>query len=136
MINLNIKINEKLEKIELNEELLFNVVLCENVSLIKKLIKMIHPTYKIDTHQFKIVNKYIELDKDLTALYPGLIVKVKYDTYAILYLEGGVINEEYMISIIKNFIYDTCENSPKQINIDMFEITMSDYLNVLKSIKE
>lgn len=136
MINLNIKINEKLEKIELNEEIMFNVVLCENVSLIKKLIKMIHPTYKIDTHQFKIVNKYIELDKDLTALYPGLIVKVKYDTYAILYLEGSVINEEYMISIIKNFIYDTCENSPKQINIDMFEITMSDYLNVLKSIKE
>ena len=135
-MNLNIKINEKFKKIKLNEELLFNVVLYENTFLIKKLIKMVHPTYKIDSHQFKVVNKYIELNMNLTAVYPGLIVKVKYDTYAILYLENTIVNEEYMISIIKNYIYDTCENSPKQINIDMFEITMNDYLSAVKSLKE
>lgn len=136
MINLNIKINEKLEKIEIREEVLFNTFLYEHTDIIKKLIKSIHPTYKIDSHQFKVVNKFIEFDNNLVSVYPGLIVKTRFDTYAVLYLENTVVDEEYMISIIKDYIYDTMENSPKTINIDKFEVNRKDFLSAIKTIKE
>ncbi len=136
MINLNIKINKKLQKVEIREEVLFNTFLYERLDTIKQLIKLIHPRYKIDPHQFKVINKFIELDSDLVSVYPGLIVKTKFDTYATLYLENTIVDEEYMISLIKDYIYDTQENIPKIVNIDKFEVTKEDFLKVIKNIKE
>lgn len=136
MINLNIKINKKLQKVEIREEVLFNTFLYERLDTIKQLIKLIHPRYKIDPHQFKVINKFIELDSDLVSVYPGLIVKTKFDTYATLYLENTMVDEEYMISLIKDYIYDTQENIPKIVNIDKFEVTKEDFLKVIKNIEE
>lgn len=136
MINLNIKINKKLQKVEIREEVLFNTFLYERLDTIKQLIKLIHPRYKIDPHQFKVINKFIELDSDLVSVYPGLIVKTKFDTYATLYLENTIVDEEYMISLIKDYIYDTQENIPKIVNIDKFEVTKEDFLKVIKNIEE
>ena len=136
MLNLNIKINEKLEKVEIREEVLFNTILYDHLDTIRELIKLISPTYKIDSTQFKIINKYIELDNNLVSVYPGLIVKTKLNRYVVLYLENTIVNEEYMLSIIKEYIHDTMENIPKQVNIDKFEVTKSDFLKVIKDIKE
>lgn len=136
MINLNLRINQRIEKIELNEGVLFNTVLYDHLDIIKKLIKMIYPSYKIDMLQFKVINKFIEFDNDLVSVYPGLIVKTRFDTYAVLYLENTIVDDEYMISIIREFISDTQENPYKTVNIDKFEVNRSDFLKVIIDLKE
>ncbi len=136
MINLNIKINDRIQKIEIKEDILFNTMLYEHLDTIKLLIKNICPTYKIDKYQFKVINKFIDFDEKLISVYPGLIVQTKVNTYAVLYLEDADIDEEYMIDIIKNYIHDTYENTPKPINIDKFEIAKKDFLRIVKDRDE
>ncbi len=122
MIKLDLKLDGKIQKVQLKDEVLFNSILRMNTTLIKKFIKSIHPTYKISSAFFQIVNNYIDFTSNGVSIYVGLIVRTGLDDYAVLYLEGSHIEEEYMLKIIDEFIRDTGDHTPKEININKFEV--------------
>lgn len=134
MITLNLKINNKYEKVEVTEELIFNAILKDHPKMIKTLIKTILPSYKIRDSFFTIVNKYIDFTADLVSIYPGLIVRTDLNDYAVLFLENTTINEEYMIQIINEFIYDIGDFVPENVNINKFEISKEAFLKAAENI--
>lgn len=134
MITLNLKINDNFKKIAVKEELIFNAILSEHPKAIKSLIKTILPTYKINTSLFNIVNRFIDFNDELVSIYPGLIVRTGLSDFAVLFLENTIINEEYMVTLIQEYIYDVGNFSPSEININKFEISKSAFLKATKNI--
>lgn len=113
--------------VTISNNILFNALLAENPSVIKKLIKVIYPFYKIRPAFFEIVNNYADFNNDGTSLYGGLIVRTNLYDYAVLYLEGTCLDEEYMIKIIDDYIKDM-GNIVKEVNINKFEISKITFL--------
>ena len=134
MINLRLKFKDEYKYVELNEDYLFNACLVEYPVLIKKIINAIAIKYKISKTYFYIVNSFIDFGCVEASLYPGLIVRVGINRYAVLYLEKSNINEDYMIKLIKEYIYDKGEHIPDDINIDKFEIDKASFLDAYKNI--
>jgi len=136
MITLDLKVNNKLNKVKIKDEVLFNALLSKNTSLIKKLIKIEAPFYKISDAFFDIVNTYVDFTKDGISLYGGLIVRTNICRYAVLYLKESIIDEEYMIKLIDDYIHDIGDYMPKKIDIDKFSINKHTFLKTLKNTEE
>lgn len=116
------------KKLAVRNGFLFNAYLINNPKLIKKLIHSIVRMYKIRDGFFTIVNGYVDINADSNGSYPGLIVRTDYKKYAILYMENSEIDDETMIFLIKEFIYDKGERAPKSIDLDKFEISEEMFL--------
>jgi hypothetical protein len=133
MITLDLKINDKIQKVQIKEDILFNAILAEHPKMIKKLIKTMCLSYKVSDAFFAIVNKFVDFNGDGISLYPGLIVRTGLDDYAVLYLEGAVIDEEYMLKLIHEYAYNDGDHKINEINVNYFEINKSDFLNAIKN---
>jgi len=132
MITLDININNEIKSIKIKDDVLFNALLIEHPSSIKKIINAITYNYKISDDFFEILNKFIDITEDGVSLYPGLIVRTGLYDYAILYLESAKIDEEYMLKIINEYIYDVGDHNYKTININKFEVDKITFLEVNK----
>ena len=130
MIELDLKIDGNVKKVKVDENTLFNAELVKRPELIKSLIKQIKRTYKISESFFEVLNSYVDFNSDGTSLYAGLIVRTNIDSYAVLYLSGATLDEEYMIKIIYEYIYDINDYTPDEINIDKFEVDAKTFLKV------
>lgn len=134
MITLDLKINNTDGKVKLKDDVLFNAVLSKNPKLISKLIKSIHPLYKISDDFFEIVNTYIDFTQNGISLYSGLVVRTNLNDYAVLYLEDSEIDEEYLIKVLDEYIHDIGDYTPKEINVNKFEIDKSVFLSIIKNM--
>ncbi len=132
MITLELNIKNGVKKVSIKEDVLFNAILSQNPKMIKKLIKSAALCYKVSDAFFTIINNYVDFTDDGISLYPGLIIRTGLDKYAVLYLEGSEIDEEYMIKLIKDYIYDTDTYCNDGISIDKFEIDKKTFLNATK----
>ncbi len=134
MITIDLKIKEKLDHVHIKDDVLFNAILSEHPTLIKKLIRSIDPFYKISRNFFEIVNNYVDFKSDGTSMYAGLIVRTGLTKYAVLYLGGSEIDEEYMIYLIDEYIHDLGDYIPKTVDIDRFEIDNKDFIAAIKKV--
>ncbi len=134
MITLDLNIDNKMQKVKIKDEILFNSLLVEHKELIISLIKVMCPSYDLHDAFFDIVNKFVDFTKEGISLYPGLIVRTSLNDYAVLYLEGIDIDEEYMISLINEYIHDIGDYDPKEININKFKNKKKTFLKTLKNI--
>lgn len=129
-MKLNLKYKELNKEFDIKDDYLFNSYLVEHPTLIKRLIHSIKRSYKISDVYFEIVNKCINLDDKNTFNYPGLIVRVNIRTYAVLYLENTETNDDVILDLISEYIYDKGDVNPVTVNIDKFEITKDVFLNI------
>ncbi len=134
MITLDLKVDNTKSKVKIKDEILFNAVLAKNPKLIKKLIKSIHPFYKIHKDFFEIVNTYVDFTKNGVSLYPGLIVRTGLIDYAVLYLEDVFVDEEYLIKVIDDYVKDFGYCHFKEININKFEINKKVFVSIIKNM--
>lgn len=130
MISLELNIDNKKRTITIHENLLFNTELINHPYLIKKLIKQIDKSYVIKESFFEILNNYVEIDENGVSLYGGLIVRTNIDNYAVLYLEKSNLDDDYIIKVINEYIFDIADHDPKEINIDKFEIDIKTFLKI------
>ena len=128
MITLDLKIENKLKKVKVREDVIFNAILVEHPEMIKKLIKATYMPYKISDAFFRIINPYVDFDKDGSSLYPGLIVRTGVAEFAVLYLENSYIDEEYMICLVKDFVRDNGDFNVKDVNINKIEVDKKVFL--------
>jgi len=123
--------NEKTkETINLNECFLLNIELINNKKLIKKIIKYLDKSYKINNTFFEVLNNYVEVDANNNSLYGGLIIRTNFDDYAVIYLKDSLFDEEYMLKVINEYIYDIADHYPQETNISMFEIDIETFLSL------
>lgn len=134
MITLDLKAKHIDGNVKIKDEVLFNAVLASNPELIKKLIKAIHPFYKIKKDFFEIVNTYVDFTQNGVSLYSGLVVRTGLRDYAVLYLEDVPIDEEYLIKVINDYIHDIGDFKTNEININKFEINKKIFLSIVKNI--
>lgn len=134
MITLDLNVKGKSGSWYIKDEILFNAILSKNTQLIKKFIKSIHPLYKITNTLFEIVNNYVDFSDECLSLYCGLIVRTGLRDYAVLYLEGTSIDEDYMINLIDEYIHDIGERIPKEVNVCKFEINKKAFLHATKKL--
>ena len=134
MITLKLKIADKMQDVNIKEDVIFNAMLLEHKEVIKPLIKATIPTYRIKDQYFKIVNPFIDFKSDCTSLYPGFIVRTNLYDYAVLFLQGSILDEANIIEIIKEYIYDTTDSKPKEINVNLIEINKKTFLKVTRNI--
>lgn len=133
MISLELNINNEIKSVKIHEDVLFNALLIEHPASIKKIINSITCNYNISDDFFEIINKYIDITSEGVSLYPGLIVRTGLCDYAILYLETSKIDEEYMLKIINEYIYDVGDYKYKTININKFEVDKITFLEANKN---
>ncbi len=133
MITIDLNIKDKPGKWYLKDEVLFNAIINKNPELIKKFIKTIHPLYNITDSLFDIVNNYVDFSKEQTSLYCGLIVRTGLFEYAVLYLEGTTIDEDYMVSLIDEYIHDIGE-IPNEVNVSKFIIEKKAFLKAIDKL--
>lgn len=134
MITIELNLDKKFDKVKIGDEILFNALVGNNHKLIKKCIKSVWPLYKISDVFFEVVNNFVDFDNKGVSLYGGLIVRTGLVDYAILYLEGSNIDEEYMVKVIDEYIRDTMDYFPEEVNIDKFEIKREVFLNTLRKL--
>lgn len=134
MITLDLNVASGLNKVKVCDEVLLNALLSQHPFLIKKIIKTICPFYKISESFFEIVNNYVDFRENGVSIYIGLIVRCGLYDYALLYLDGSSIDEEYMLKSIDDYIREKGDYNPKEVNIDKFEIDKKLFLTVLKNI--
>ena len=125
-----------LKDIKINSDLLFNTILVNNERLIKDLIKKTYSRYIINNEFFFIINKYIDIDKNKNYKYPGLIIRTNIYEYAILFLEGTIINENLALNIIYDYINDVKDITPNDINITKFNIKKDLFLKLYSKNRE
>lgn len=133
-MKITLKDNKSVNEIVIGKDIFFNCILLNNKTLIKKLIKKLNPTYKISKSFFTILNEFIDYEKNGNYKYPGLIVRTNLYNYTVLYLEGTLIDEEYMLSIITEYILDVNDYKPEEINVDLVEITEKEFISAYKNI--
>lgn len=134
MIMLDLKLGNTDGKVKIKDEVLFNAILSKNPKLIKKLIKSIHPLYKISDDFFEIVNTYVDFTRNGVSLYSGLVVRTGLIDYAVLYLENTTLDEEYLVEVVNDFINDTGDYTPTEININKFEINKKVFMSIIKNM--
>lgn len=134
MITIDLKIGKDLNTVKIKDEILFTALLSKNSVLIKRLIRSIHPFYKISDAFFDIVNTCVDFTDEGISIYTGLIVRTGIDSYAVLYLEGTPLDEEHLIKAIDDYIRDIGDHTPKEINVDKFEISKKVFLNIINNM--
>lgn len=128
--------NEKIELNSITKELLFNVIISKDLNIIKKIIKNIDSSYKINDEFLQIINGFIDLDKNGFIKYPGLIVRTSIQDYAVLYLEDTKLDEDYIIKLITEYIIDRDDFISKEFNITKFMVKKSSFINIIKKYYE
>ena len=128
--------NEKIELKNITKELLFNVIISKDLNIIKKIIKNIDSSYKINNEFLQIINGFIDLDKNGFIKYPGLIVRTSIQDYAVLYLEDTKLDEDYIIKLITEYVIDRDDFISKEFNITKFMVKKSSFINIIKKYYE
>ena len=128
--------NEKIELNNITKELLFNVIISKDLNIIKKIIKNIDSSYKINNEFLQIINGFIDLDKNGFIKYPGLIVRTSIQDYAVLYLEDTKLDEDYIIKLITEYVIDRDDFISKEFNITKFMVKKSSFINIIKKYYE
>lgn len=128
--------NEKIELNNITKELLFNVIISKDLNIIKKIIKNIDSSYKINDEFLQIINGFIDLDKNGFIKYPGLIIRTSIQDYAVLYLEDTKLDEDYIIKLITEYIIDRDDFISKEFNITKFMVKKSSFINIIKKYYE
>ena len=128
--------NEKIELKSITKELLFNVIISKDLNIIKKIIKNIDSSYKINNEFLQIINGFIDLDKNGFIKYPGLIIRTSIQDYAVLYLEDTKLDEDYIIKLITEYVIDRDDFISKEFNITKFMIKKSSFINIIKKYYE
>ncbi len=134
MVTIELNLDKKFDKVKIDDNILFNALLGKNHKLVKKYIKSVGPFYKISDAFFEIVNNFVDFDNNGVSLYGGLIVRTGLSDYAILYLEGSSLDEEYMVKLIDEYIKDTMDYIPKEVNVNKFEIRREVFISTLKKL--
>ncbi len=134
MVTIELNLDKKFDKVKINDNILFNALLGKNHQLIKKYIKSISPFYKISDAFFEIVNNFVDFDNNGVSLYGGLIIRTGLSDYVILYLEGSTLDEEYMVKLIDDYIKDTLDYVPTDVNVNKFEVRRELFLNTLRKL--
>ena len=128
--------NEKIELKNITKELLFNVIISKDLNIIKKIIKNIDSSYKINNEFLQIINGYIDLDKNGFIKYPGLIIRTSIQDYAVLYLEDTKLDEDYIIKLITEYVIDRDDFISKEFNITKFMVKKSSFISIIKKYYE
>ena len=128
--------NEKIELKSITKELLFNVIISKDLNIIKKIIKNIDSSYKINNEFLQIINGFIDLDKNGFIKYPGLIIRTSIQDYAVLYLEDTKLDEDYIIKLITEYVIDRDDFISKEFNITKFMVKKSSFINIIKKYYE
>lgn len=128
--------NEKIELKSITKEILFNVIISKDLNVIKKIIKNIDSSYKINNEFLQIINGFIDLDKNGFIKYPGLIVRTSIQDYAVLYLEDTKLDEDYIIKLITEYVIDRDDFISKEFNITKFMVKKSLFINIIKKYYE
>ena len=128
--------NEKIELKNITKELLFNVIISKDLNIIKKIIKNIDSSYKINNEFLQIINGFIDLDKNGFIKYPGLIIRTSIQDYAVLYLEDTKLDEDYIIKLITEYVIDRDDFISKEFNITKFMVKKSSFINIIKKYYE
>ena len=128
--------NEKIELKNITKELLFNVIISKDLNIIKKIIKNIDSSYKINDEFLQIINGFIDLDKNGFIKYPGLIVRTSIQDYAVLYLEDTKLDEDYIIKLITEYVIDRDDFISKEFNITKFMVKKSSFISIIKKYYE
>ena len=123
--------NEKIELKNITKELLFNVIISKDLNIIKKIIKNIDSSYKINDEFLQIINGFIDLDKNGFIKYPGLIVRTSIQDYAVLYLEDTKLDEDYIIKLITEYVIDRDDFISKEFNITKFMVKKSSFISII-----
>lgn len=132
MISIEVKTKNSTKRIELSNGILFNSLLCQNEVLVRKLIKEVHPFYKINKTFFEIINKFVDLNEEGRDIYGGLIVRTGFSDFAVLYLENTAVDDDYIVKIIGEYIRDIGENVERTIIINKMELRLSSLLRIFK----
>ena len=128
--------NEKIELKNITKELLFNVIISKDLNIIKKIIKNIDSSYKINNELLQIINGFIDLDKNGFIKYPGLIIRTSIQDYAVLYLEDTKLDEDYIIKLITEYVIDRDDFISKEFNIIKFMVKKTSFINIIKKYYE
>lgn len=134
MITLEINLDKNLRKVQIKDAVLFNAILSRSDKLIKKIIKSVDSSYVINNSFFEIINNFIDFDDEGVSLYGGLIVRTSLEEYAVLFLEHSNLDEEYMLSLINQYIKDVGDHIPKEVNVYKFEVQKEVFLQVIKNM--
>ncbi len=134
MVTIELNLDKRFDKVKINDDILFNALLGKNHALIKKYIKFVSPFYKISDAFFEVVNNFVDFDDNGVSLYAGLIVRTGLSDYAILFLEGSTLDEEYMVKVIDDYIKDTMDYVPEEVNVNKFEVKREIFLSTLKKL--
>lgn len=133
MITLDLNIKGSNDTWHVKDEILFNAIIGKDKDLIRKLIKSIHPLYRVKDNFFEVINNFVDFDSNNVSLYCGVIVRTNMFDYAVLYLEDTEIDEEYLISLIDEYIHDIGE-TPEEVNVTKFIIDRTSFLSSLKKL--
>ncbi len=134
MITIELNLTNKLDKVQVRDEIFLNSLLVNNHKLIKKYIKSIYPPYRISDAFFAIVNNFVDFDEKGISLYAGLIVRTGLKDFAVLYLENSTLDEEYMMKLIDEYIKNVGDFKGGSININKFEIKKETVTAALKNM--
>ena len=132
MIMLELNMKNHTRKIMLKDEMLFNALLSQNTTLIKKLIKCKYPSYKIDETQFDVVNRYVEVAENGTALYAGLIIRTSLDEFVVLFLKESDPDDDYIVQILDEYTKDLDEKISDAITINKIEISKDLFFRAMR----
>lgn len=134
MITVNLKIENKIKKVNIYDEVLFNTLLANNLLLIKKLVKSVCPGYKINGPFFGIVNNFVDFSNQGVSLYAGLIVRTDLNEYVVLYLQDSILDEKYMLKLIDDYIKEIGDYRPTEVNVNKIEIKKEAFLKALAKL--
>jgi len=134
MVTIELNVDKRFDKVKINDNILFNALLGKNHQLIKKYIKSISPFYKISDAFFEVVNNFVDFDSNGVSLYGGLVIRTGLSDYVILYLEGSTLDEEYMVKVIDDYIKDTMDYVPEEVNVNKFEVRRELFLSTLRKL--
>lgn len=132
MITIELNLKNEIHRIELQDEILFNSLLSRNKKLIKRMIKTVNPLYKISDTFFDIVNKYVDITESGNSLYGGLIVRTSLAEFAVLYLENTDPDEDYIVEVIGDYLYDLGEKFLETVEINKIEVDKSLFMSAFK----
>ncbi len=132
MITLELNLKGKNEKVEIKDEILFNALLSQNENLVKRLIRGAKGDYEIDEEYFDVVSEYVDVDESGVTLYGGYIARTGKDAFAVLYLEDAEVDDDYIVTLIEEYVRTSKDDIAKEIDINKIEVDKSLFLKVTK----
>lgn len=116
---IKVKSGDSKRKVPLKEAVVLNTILTKKPARIKRFISATRPFFRLSDDFFEIVNPYLDVKKDGTALYSGLIVRTGYKKFIIIRVSGYTIDEKYMETLILNHLKEEGAHF-KEVDIEEF----------------